>query len=228
MSRIDFRHKALSALCMFAIMLLAGHLSAAAQDADPYPDYLEEVFMDMDFEQNLATPAVPANLHSAVTSYMRNTASQFQKKLPEALKKVISVDMTRNGEAFIVTYPADELFNPNDTLLSKYADRSLQELLPLMKDPYLYKVVYSVNSDDTGSETYRYSLTDARMNSLYDWLLKKIDDHKIPEEIIIIPETSGSLRPLTDNKTRENRRKNRRVEFYFLPGPRLMENMQKK
>lgn len=221
-------HNRLTTLSAIALMLQTGYFGATAQEPDPYPDYLEEVFMDMDFEQNLATPTVPANLHTAVTTYMRNTASQFQKKLPDALKKVISVDMTRNGEAFIVTYPADELFNPNDTLLSKYADRSLQELLPLMKDPYLYKVVYSVNSDDTGSESYRYSLTDARMNSLYDWLLKKIDDHKIPEEIIIIPETSGSLRPLADNLTRENRRKNRRVEFYFIPGPRLIENLQKK
>ena len=212
-----------TALTLFLAMC---SFSATAQDADPYPDYLEEVFMDMSFEENLETPAVPANMHTAVTTYMRNTAAQFQKKLPDALKKVITVDMTRNGESFIVTYPIDELFNPNDTLLSKYADRSLQELLPLMKDPYQFKVVYSVNSDNTGSESYRFSLTDTRMNSLYDWLLDKIDEHKIPEEIIIIPESSGSTRQIANNLTRENRRKNRRVEFYFIPGPRLLENLQ--
>lgn len=213
---------------ILTFMLVSFVLCRAQDNADPYPDYLEEVFMDMDFEQNLATPKVPDNLKPAVAAYIKNAAEQFQKKLPDALKKVITVDLVRNGEVFVVTYPADELFNPNDTLFSRYADRSLQEIIPLMKDPYLYKVVYSVNSDETGSESYRYSLTDARMNSVYDWLLKKMDDHKIPEEVIIIPETSGSTRPVADNLTRENRRKNRRVEFYFIPGPRLLEKVQGK
>lgn len=199
-----------------------------AQDkADPYPDYLEELFLDMDFKENLATPEVPAQLHQELVKYMKTTADQFQKKLPDALKKVIKVALIRNDEVLVVTYPADELFVPNDTLFSKYADKSLQEIVPLMKDPYLYKVVYAVNSDDTGSESYRYALTDARMNTIYDWFWKKFDDGKIPEEIVVIPETLGSEEPVADNLTRDNRRRNRRVDFYFVPGPRLIENLSK-
>ena len=67
------------------------------------------------------------------------------------------------------------------------------------------------------------------MNSIYDWLLDKIDEGRIPEEIIIIPDTWGASRPLpgTSQPSRENRRKNRRVEFYFIPGPRLIETAAK-
>ncbi len=215
---------------LFLLIMTLPLLCHGQEPADPYPDYLEETFMDMDFEQNLATPEVPRKAKAALASYVKASAEQFQKSLPEALKKVIEVDLVRNGEVMVVTYPADELFNPNDTLLSRYADRALREIIPLMKDPFRYKVVYTVNSDDTGSESYRFALTDARMNSLYDWLLRKIDENKIPEDIVIIPETMGSTRPMpdTDNLTRDNRRKNRRVEFYFIPGPALIDAVSRK
>ncbi len=207
------------------VCLCNSYAKAQGDKTDPYPDYLEEIFMDMDFNQNLTTPEVPKNLKKKVAQYVKKAAEEFQSQLPPQIAGSVKVELTRNGEVLLVTFPSEELFNPNDTLLSKYADRSLQTLVPLMKDPYLYKVVYAVSSDDTGTETYRNELTDARMNSLYDWLLDRIDDGSVPEEIIIIPETWGSSRPIpgTEQPSRDNRRKNRRVEFYFIPGPRLIE-----
>lgn len=211
---------------MLFVFCLAAH---AQTEADLYPDYLEETFMDMDFEGNLASPAVPDNLKKSVSDYVKKNAEEFQRSLPGQVSGSVKVELTRKGEVILVTYPSEELFNPNDTLLSRYADRSLQALLPLMKDPYMYKVVYAVSCDDTGTDSYRYALTDARMNSIYDWLLDKIDEGRIPEEIIIIPDTWGASRPLpgTSQPSRENRRKNRRVEFYFIPGPRLIETAGK-
>jgi len=212
-------------LIVLALLCLWFQTIDAQEQVDPYPDYLEETFMDMDFNQNLLTPKVPENLKKSVAEYVRKAAENFQSNLPPQLAGSVKIERTRGGEVMIVTYPSEELFNPNDTLLSKYADRSLQILYPLMSDPYLYKVVYAVSSDDTGTENYRYALTDARMNSIYDWLLDKIDEKKIPEEIIIIPDTWGASRPIagTGQPSRENRRKNRRVEFYFIPGPKLIE-----
>lgn len=216
-------------ILIFLFLSVSGVSGFSQTPNDPYPDYLEETFMDMDFEQNLATPEVPENLRAQVAAYVRQAAEIFQKQLPAQLSGSVKVELTRKGEVMLITYPSEELFNPNDTLLSKYADRSLQVLLPLMKDPYLYKVVYAVSCDDTGTDSYKYSLTDARMNSIYDWLLDKIDEKKIPEEIIIIPDTWGSSKPLVTSgtPTRETRRKNRRVEFYFIPGPRLIESVGK-
>ena len=217
------RHYLLSML-----FLLVGAIASAQSPEDPYPDYLEEVFLDMDFEQNLVTPTVPNEIRGAVASYMRTVAETFQRQLPDAMKKVIKDDLLKNSNsAIVITYPCDELFIPNDTLFSKFADKSLQPLLPLMKDPFMYKVVYTVNSDNTGSESYRDALTDARMNTIYDWFWKKIDERKIPEELVIIPESFGSEKPVADNLSRENRRQNRRVEFYFIPGPRLIEKLSK-
>lgn len=211
---------------ILSVAIISGLASKAQnQTANPYPDYLEEVYLDMNFDQNLVTPEVPQQLHASVAAAMRTTAEQFQSHLPEALKKVIRVDLTRGGEVLIVTYPSEELFNPNDTLLSRYADKALQAILPLMKDPYMYKVMFAVNSDDTGSESYRDNLTEARQYSIYDWFFRNFDNGKIPEDIVVIPQGLGSTRPLPgiDFLTRDNRRKNRRVEFYFIPGPKLIE-----
>ena len=60
------RHYLLSML-----FLLVGAIASAQSPEDPYPDYLEEVFLDMDFEQNLVTPTVPNEIRGAVASYMR-------------------------------------------------------------------------------------------------------------------------------------------------------------
>lgn len=215
-------------LILFIALVANGFILHGQVQDNPYPDYLEEVFLDMDFKQNLATPEVPADVKGPLANYMRTAADQFQKRLPDAVKSVVKVGLIRNNEVMVVTYPADELFNPNDTLFSKYAEKSLQLIVPLMKDPYLYKVVYAVSSDDTGSDTYRASLTDARMNSIYDWFWKQFDDRKIPEEIVVIPESLGSDEPIADNLTRDNRRKNRRVEFYFVPGPGLIASLKSK
>lgn len=207
--------------------ILALTFCVKAQDiANPYPDYDEFTFIDMDFKQNLATPTVDNHLRKLLAKAVKDEADRFQQKLPDALKKVVGVSLIRDGEVLVVTYPADELFNPNDSLFSKYADRALQTILPLMKDPYRYKVVFAVSTDDTGSESYRYALADARMNSIFDWFEKMMDANKIKEELVVIPEPLASDEPLADNLTRENRRKNRRIEFYFVPGPSLIDSLK--
>lgn len=194
-------------------------LTAGAQQTDPYPDYLEETFMDMDFEPNILTPNVPDEVKKSVAAY--------QTKVAQRLMTDNIVDIMRDDDVILVTIPTDDLFLPNDTLLSTYASRSLDKLLPMMRDPYMYKVMIAMHTDDTGSEYYREQLSLARLNSIYDWMLDKIDEGRIPEEIVIIPFSLGSNEPLKSNDTRKNRRENRRLEVYFIPGPRMIEEARR-
>lgn len=182
---------------------------------DSFVDYAEDIFMDMDFEPNIATPEVPAELKPIVKKYVRSVA--------EGLKSQFIVDLIREGEVMILTVPTDDIFLPNDTLLSSFASRSLNKLLPLMKDPYMYKVVVSTHTDDTGSDEYRAWLSQARLNTIYEWILDKIDEGMVSEDIIVIPFSMDSDDPLTDNLTRKQRSQNRRVEFYFIPGPKMIK-----
>lgn len=182
----------------------------------PYPDYREEVYMDMDLDQNLFTPEVPRDIQSIVSDYMVKIAKSINVT-------GVSVDILRSSDVICVSIPSDELFLPNDTLLDSNADKYLPKLLPLMADPYMYKVLVCVHSDDTGSNEYLARLTDMRQNSIYEWLLQQIDDGKISEDLVVIPFAMGNNEYLVDNNSRENRRQNRRVEFYFIPGPKLLD-----
>ncbi len=207
-------------IVLVAILLCTVSTPSIAQvESDPYPDYLEEVFMDMDFDPNLATPAVPKSAQSAISAY--------QTKKARSLRNKAIVDLMRNDDVIVVTIPTDNVFLPNDTLLNKDSERALNVIVPLMKDPYMYKVLVAVHTDDTGSELYRKNLSMSRLNSIYDWILDQIDLGKIPVELVVIPFSMGSDEPLVINDTRKHRQENRRLEFFFIPGPKMIELAQK-
>lgn len=196
-------------------------LSTFAQSVDPYPDYDEDVFMGWDLEKNIATPVVEKPEKKAVARYMKNIGETLTKKK-------YNVELMREGEVVIVSLPTDEVFAPNDTLLSKRGVELLTPLLEYMKDPYMLKILYTVNTDDTGSSRYLESLSDERNASLYDWFMDQIDAGHMSEDIVLIPYSMGASMPVASNDDRAGRFKNRRVEIYLIPGPQLIEKAKNK
>ena len=177
-------------LIYLSLLALSVGAAKAQTNADriSYPDYQEDVFMDMDLPQN----------HK------------------------YTVDLMHNDAVFVVCLPTDDLFLPNDTLLTDNASSVLNPLLDLMKDPYMYKILLAVHTDDTGSENYRQDLSTARIYSIYDWMLDAIDRGRISEDLVIIPYSMGSSEPIVKNDTRKHRKENRRLEIYFVPGPKMI------
>lgn len=208
---------------MLQILLRAGFVIAAllcAQSSsylraddfkDPYADYDETAAFDMEIEENLATPVIQQPEKAPIVKYMTALAHQ--------LKQRYKVETLRAGEVVVVTIPSDDLFLPNDTLLSPYAPTLLRPLLPLLRDPDLFKLVYAVHTDNTGSPSYIENLASARNQSIYAWLL---DVAKVNPDLFIINYDMGDSRPLVDNDTRANRALNRRIEFFLVPGPKLI------
>lgn len=178
--------------------------------ADPWDNYDEAVFMDMDLDENIATPALEGSEKQYVRTYMRGLAS-------ELAKKNYTIDLERDDEVVVITIPTDNIFLPNDTLLSPRYGRTLNPLLGYLKDPGLFKVVYAVHTDNTGSEIYNQELSQERVNTIYDWLLDNVS-----EDLVIIPFAMGDTDPIEDNITRAGRAANRRLEIYLIPGPDLI------
>lgn len=199
----------------FTINAFSQTTNGVSEDAGPYPDYMEDVFMDMEFTQNIMTPEIPAGVQKTITAY--------QKKTADRLKKQFTIDLMRNNDVFVICVPTDDLFLPNDTLFSVYAENALTPVLDLMKDPYMYKIIVAVHTDDTGSDKYREDLSMARLATVYDWMLDAIDAGKISEDLVIVPYSMASSEPLVSNDTRAHRRQNRRLEFYFIPGPKMIQ-----
>ena len=129
----------------------------------------------------------------------------------------------REGEVMVITIPTDDLFLPNDTLLYTTSGPLLAGLEKVLSDPYMWKLVIAIHTDDTGSEYYREFLSRNRLNSVYDWLMDRIDSGNLPEDLIVIPFSMASSVPVLPNDTRKNRSKNRRLELYFIPGPEMIE-----
>lgn len=195
------------------VALISPLTAGAAPDkyVDPYKDYDETLFMDMDLEQNVLTPAVGSGEHAAVSHYMKRLGTQLSRK-------GYTIDLTRNDEVIIVTIPSDDLFQPNDTLLSPSAPGLLTPIVShISGDPAWMKVVYAVHTDNTGSESYNQSLSHMRNSSIYDWLLPQVN-----EQLIIIPYEMGDSDPIEPNDSRRGRAANRRVEFFLIPGPKMI------
>lgn len=202
-----------SNLLIAAVALIVTTVASmsAAEFIDPYKDYDESKALDMEIEENLATPPVQLADKEPVKRYMKALAQRLSSKY--------KVELMRNGEVIVITIPTDRLFLPNDTLLSKEAPGQLRPLLPLFNTPDMFKLVYAVHTDDTGSESYTDELSSARSQSIYAWLM---DEGHINPELFIINYDMGATRPMYSNDTRVNRAQNRRLELFLVPGPKLI------
>lgn len=214
------KHNLLLSLFWLSLTSIVSLFPVAISAQDYYKNYDEEYFMDLDFDRNLELPEVPSKLSSSIQKEIRKTAENYQGIGS-------NVDLMRNGEVMIVTIPTDRLFLPNDTILSSDASSLLNPLLKPITDPFLFKLVIAVHTDDTGSDFYRNELSTARLNSIYDWFINKIDAGEIDESLVIIPFAMGSEMPITDNDSRKHRSENRRLEVYYIPGPKMLEMASK-
>ena len=205
----------LSILLVSLLAPVTSTLRAKDKFTDPYKDYDETLFMDMDLEQNLLTPEVGSGEHAAISRYMKNVGQAMAKK-------GYIVDMMRDDEIVLVTIPTDDLFLPNDTLLTPSAPAKFGPVIALLRDPEMYKVVYAVHTDNTGSAKYNSYLSHQRNNSIYDWLLTQVS-----EDLIVIPFELGDSDPVEPNDSRNGRAANRRVEIYLIPGPKMITNAHK-
>lgn len=177
---------------------------------------------ELTFDENLETP-IPANDNIA------ERIAQFQGVVAEKLyEKNPNTWTMRDGEVIMMTFPASQLFAPNDTVLTEVGKVALKPLLPFLKTPGLYKMLLLMHSDDTGSDEYTMELTRCRVNAVYDW----IDANGSVD--FVVPYALGATTPSVDDKgieipndSMENRKKNRRLEIYLVPEESMMELAKK-
>jgi OOP family OmpA-OmpF porin len=76
-----------------------------------------------------------------------------------------------------------------------------------------YVLEVTGHADSTGSTAVNRALSQRRADAVIRYL---VEQHKIPLRRIITPYGFGALEPIADNKTREGRAQNRRVEVKIL------------
>ena len=107
-----------------------------------------------------------------------------------------------------VTYAADTFFDFDKSVLKPAAKAKLDDLLDKIKSINLEVIIAIGHTDSVGSDVYNNKLSMRRSNAVKAYLVSKGVD-----KTRIYTEGKGESQPVADNKTKEGRAKNRRVEI---------------
>jgi outer membrane protein OmpA-like peptidoglycan-associated protein len=104
-------------------------------------------------------------------------------------------------------------FNENKTNIDPVAAKALDQDAMILKDNPNIKVEIGGHTDAVGSEIARQKISEKRAESAKKYLMDKFN---IPGDRMNI-KAYGTQKPVADNKNKEGRAKNRRVEFRVIP-----------
>ena len=200
-----FSHMVLMAMALFA-MVCPQHMAARDHEVDIY---------ELSLEENLETPEIKSDKQA-------DKIQEFQYDMAVAFKKSnYDVEVMRDDEVIVITIPASQLFDPNDTVLNKLGEEVLKPFLRMLKNPGFYKMLLVMHSDNTGSEAYTRNLTRQRVNAIFDWFEENgsVD--------YVVPYALGDTDPIVDNNSVDNRKANRRLEIYLVPEKVMLQQAKK-
>ena len=100
------------------------------------------------------------------------------------------------------------LFDFDKSNVKPEAAAILDRLVAFMNENKDKKAALAGHTDNIGTEAYNQKLSERRVNSVRDYVVKKgVDSGSISGQGF------GESKPIADNKTKEGRAKNRRVEI---------------
>ena len=107
-----------------------------------------------------------------------------------------------------VTFAADAFFDFDKSVLKPAGKARLDDLVGKVKAINLEVIIAVGHTDSVGAESYNQKLYVRRANAVKAYLVSKgIEKNRI------YTEGKGESQPVADNKTKEGRAKNRRVEI---------------
>lgn len=110
-----------------------------------------------------------------------------------------------------VTFAADAFFDFDKSVLKAEGKAKMDDLVNKSKDINLEVIIAVGHTDSVGGDTYNQKLSVARAEAVKAYLVSKgIDKSRVYSE------GKGKSNPIADNKTKEGRAKNRRVEIELV------------
>lgn len=107
-----------------------------------------------------------------------------------------------------VTYASDAFFDFDKAVLKPAGKAKLDDLVGKVKDINLEVIIAVGHTDSVGSDAYNQKLSVKRSEAVKAYLVSKgIEKNRV------YTEGKGEAQPVADNKTRDGRSKNRRVEI---------------
>lgn len=117
-----------------------------------------------------------------------------------------------------VSFAADAFFDFDKAVLKPEGEKTLNELASRIKDVDLEVVIATGHTDSTGAEAYNQKLSERRAEAVKNYLVSQ----GLPANRVYT-EGKGEAQPVADNKNRDGRAQNRRVEIEVV-GTRTVKN----
>jgi OOP family OmpA-OmpF porin len=140
-------------------------------------------------------------------------ATQAQSLADNATHRVDSLQNTvANLDNYRVVTETSVHFGFDKDNLTKQAKEALDQLANDVPNTKGYIITVEGGTDSVGSEDYNYGLSERRADSVIQYLASQ---HNIPAHKIYLVGL-GKDKPVDDNKTRDGRAKNRRVDVRLM------------
>ena len=202
-------------MALLALVFITCPVSSFARDDD------QDIY-ELSLDENLATPEIKNDKQA-------DRIQEFQYDMAIAFKKSnYAVEVMRDDEVIVITIPASQLFDPNDTVVNSVGEALLKPFLRVLKNPGFYKMLLVMHSDNTGSSVYTLNLTRQRVNAIYDWFDKNGSvDYVVPYALGDTDPVVDENNNIVENNSVENRKRNRRLEIFLVPEKTMLQQAKK-
>jgi outer membrane protein OmpA-like peptidoglycan-associated protein len=153
--------------------------------------------------------AVGGATGAVIGNKMDKQAREIEKTVPDA-------KVERVGEGIVVEFSSNILFGFDKSALSSDAKTNLDKLVTVLNTYPDTNIEVQGHSDDKGSESYKWSLSQRRASSVSAYL----SSNGIANNRVNIKGFGESM-PKYDNSTDDGRSKNRRVEFLISANEKM-------
>jgi OmpA-OmpF porin, OOP family len=189
---------------------------AVESRADPLETKMAEV------EQNSQRLSGQIDELAAVSNAARGGAKAAQESADAAIS---GVNLTNERISALDDYvPQESLavnFRTGSAVISKTAQADLDKLAAKALNAKGYVIEVSGFADATGSTEVNRRLSQRRADAVIRYL---VENHRIPLRRIVTPYGFGESQAIADNKTRDGRSQNRRVEVKVLVSNGLLQS----
>jgi outer membrane protein OmpA-like peptidoglycan-associated protein len=142
----------------------------------------------------------------------------YLEKQKQEIDQIPDANVQQQGEALLVAFPGDVMFDTGSSSLAPGAFSRLDQLAATLSRYPDTDVIIKGYTDGAGSETSNQTLSEQRADAVRRYLIGK---GVSPARMTSVG--FGESMPLATNSTPEGRQQNRRVEFELRPNQQMRE-----
>lgn len=147
---------------------------------------------------------------------------KMDRQAEEIRKNVPNAEVIQQGEGLIVKFDSGLLFAFGKADLTEQARANIAKLASSMQANPQTNILVVGHTDNVGSDSYNYTLSQRRAASVRDYLaVNGVSTNRVTTS------GKGMTEPIADNSTEDGRAQNRRVEIVVVANDAMKQEAQR-